>query len=55
MTDFEDTLSLRRFERAWRFMGLDKLLKKAGIKEGDTVDLYGMEFTFSESGREREE
>lgn len=55
MTDFEDTLSLRRFERAWRFMGLDKLLKKAGINEGDTVDLYGMEFTFSESGREREE
>lgn len=28
MTDFDDTLSLRRFERAWKFMGLDKLLKK---------------------------
>lgn len=52
MTDFDDTLSLRRFERAWKFMNLDKLLKKEGIQEGDTVNLYGMEFTFSEKGRE---
>lgn len=40
---------MRRFERAWRFMGLDKLLKKEGIKEGDTVNLYGVEFTYAEN------
>lgn len=49
MTNFEDYVSLRRFDRAWRFMGLDKLLKKQGVKEGDTVNLYGVEFTFSEN------
>lgn len=48
MTNFDDAFSLRRFERAWKFMGLDRLLRKEGIQEGDTVDLYGMEFTFSE-------
>ena len=49
MTNFEDYVSLRRFERAWRFMGLEKLLKKEGIHEGDTVNLYGVEFTYTES------
>lgn len=56
MTNFEDYVSLRRFDRAWRFMGLDRLLKKQGIREGDTVNLYGVEFTFSENkGTEEEE
>lgn len=55
MTDFDDTFSLRRFERAWKFMGLDKLLKKEGIHEGDTVDLYGVEFTFADKSGEDEE
>lgn len=56
MTNFEDYVSLRRFDRAWRFMGLNKLLKKQGIQEGDTVNLYGVEFTFSENkGTEEEE
>lgn len=49
MTNFEDYVSMRRFERAWRFMGLDKLLKKEGIQEGDTVNLYGVEFTYADS------
>ena len=54
--NFEDYVSLRRFDRAWRFMGLDRLLKKQGIQEGDTVNLYGVEFTFSENkGTEEEE
>ena len=48
MTDFDNPVSLRRFERAWKFMGLDKLLKKEGIQEGDTVNLYGVEFSFSD-------
>lgn len=30
-------------------MGLDKLLKKEGIQEGDTVNLYGVEFTYADS------
>lgn len=55
MTDFDDTFSLRRFERAWKFMGLDKRLKQEGIHEGDTVDLYGVEFTFADKVREDEE
>lgn len=55
MTDFDDTFSLRRFERAWKFMGLDKRLKQEGIHEGDTVDLYGVEFTFADKAREDEE
>lgn len=49
MTNFEDYVSLRRFERAWRFMGLEKLLRNEGIHEGDTVNLYGVEFTYTES------
>lgn len=52
MTDFDDTFSLRRFDRAWKFMELDKMLRKAGIKEGDTVDLYGVEFTYAEKKRD---
>ena len=54
MTDFDDALQLRRFERAWKFMNLDKLLKKQGIREGDTVDLYGMEFTFAEKRQDED-
>lgn len=49
MTDFDSPVSLRRFEKAWRFMGIDKLLKKEGIEEGDTVNLYGVEFSFAET------
>lgn len=54
MTDFDDAFQLRRFERAWKFMNLDKLLKKQGIREGDTVDLYGMEFTFAEKRKDED-
>lgn len=55
MTDFDNSVSLRRFNKAWKFMGLDKLLKKEGIKEGDTVNLYGIEFSFSEKSSSFEE
>ena len=54
MTNFEDYVSLRRFDRAWKFMGIDKLLKKNGIQEGDTVNLYGTEFTFSDNRNQEE-
>lgn len=55
MTDFDNSVSLRRFNKAWKFMGLDELLKKEGIKEGDTVNLYGIEFSFSEKSSSFEE
>lgn len=55
MTDFDNSVSLRRFNKAWKFMELDKLLKKEGIKEGDTVNLYGIEFSFSEKSSSFEE
>ena len=55
MTDFDNSVSLRRFNKAWKFMGLDKLLKNEGIKEGDTVNLYGIEFSFSEKSSSFEE
>lgn len=55
MTNFDDYVSLRRFDKAWRYMGLEKLLKQAGIKEGDTVNLYGIEFTYTARKHGQEE
>lgn len=49
MTNFDNEHSLLRFARAWRFMGLDKLLKEHGCREGDTVEICGVEFTYSDS------
>ncbi|WP_427113650.1 GTPase ObgE [Megasphaera sueciensis] len=46
MTNFADDQSLRRFQRIWRYMELDKLLIKNGIKDGDTVRINDMEFDF---------
>lgn len=46
MTNFTDDQSLRRFQRIWRYMELDKLLIKNGIKDGDTVRINDMEFDF---------
>lgn len=46
MTNFDDDMSLRRFQRIWRYMELDTLLRKNGIQEGDTVRIYTMEFEY---------
>ncbi|WP_075572374.1 GTPase ObgE [Megasphaera coli] len=46
MTNFDDDQSLRRFQRIWRYMELDKLLKDEGIRDGDTVRIYGTEFEY---------
>ena len=48
MTNFDDDQSLRRFQRIWRYMELDKLLKEHGIQDGNTVRIYGMEFDYHE-------
>ena len=37
MTNFDDDQSLRRFQRIWRYMELDKLLQEHGIQDGNTV------------------
>ncbi len=47
MTNFDEEQSLLRFQKIWRYMGLDKLLLDHGIAEGDTVRIYGVEFTYS--------
>lgn len=46
MTDFDDDQSLRRFQRIWRYMELDKLLQEHGIQDGNTVRIYSMEFEY---------
>jgi GTP-binding protein len=46
MTNFDDDQSLRRFQRIWRYMELDKLLLEHGINEGDTVRIDTMEFEY---------
>ena len=45
MTNFDDQ-SLRRFQRIWRYMELDKLLQEHGIQDGNTVRIYSMEFEY---------
>lgn len=46
MTNFDDDQSLRRFQRIWRYMELDKLLQEHGIQDGNTVRIYFMEFEY---------
>jgi GTP-binding protein len=46
MTNFDDDEGVRRFQRIWRNLNIDEALRARGIKEGDTVRIRGMEFTF---------
>ena len=46
MTNFDDDMSTRRFQRIWRYMELDKLLKQKGIQDGDTVRIDTTEFEY---------
>jgi GTP-binding protein len=48
MTNFANDEALRRFQLAWRRLGVDADLKERGIKEGDTVRIRGAEFEFRE-------
>ena len=45
-TNFDDYESLQYFQRALIKCGAIKMLENAGIKEGDTVHIYGAEFDF---------
>ncbi|MDT8902244.1 GTPase ObgE [Anaeroselena agilis] len=49
MTNFANDEALRRFQLAWRRLGIEADLKERGIKEGDTVRIRGAEFEFKES------
>ena len=45
-TNFNDYESVAYFQRILRSSGVIDKLEQAGIKEGDTVDIYGAEFDF---------
>lgn len=44
--NFSDYESLQYFQRVLKNSGVFEQLEKAGIQEGDTVEIYGMEFDF---------
>jgi GTP-binding protein len=45
-TNFDDSDSLQYFQRIIRKKGIIDALKKAGIREGDTVSMYSLEFEY---------
>ncbi len=45
-TNFDDYESLQYFQRALRKSGIIDMLEAKGIKEGDTVHMYGVEFDY---------
>ncbi len=45
-TNFDDYESMQYFQRALIKCGAIKMLENAGIKEGDAVDIYGIQFDF---------
>ncbi len=46
--DLDDADSLRYFERVLLRTGVNDALRKAGVCEGDTVSIYGIEFEYRE-------
>ena len=48
MTNFDNDEGLRRFQYIWRMKGIDSLLKERRIKEGMSVHIGDMEFTWQE-------
>lgn len=46
MTNFDNEEALRRFQLAWKRLGIDEALRERGIEEGDTVRIRGLEFEF---------
>ena len=44
--NFDDYESLQYFQRVLRITGVIDRLVEAGVKENDTVDIYGFEFDF---------
>ena len=48
MTNLSQPDSLHRLKRIFQLIGLDKALKKAGVTAGDTVNVSGKVFEWSE-------
>lgn len=48
MTDLENEEALSRLQRIMHLMGIDKALRDAGAKEGDTVKIMDSEFKYTE-------
>lgn len=48
MTDFNIESSINRFARQLRSFGVDDKLREMGIKDGDTVKVFGFEFEYYE-------
>ncbi len=48
MTNFAQEQAVEKFVRRLRSWGLDEELRKAGAKDGDTVDVMGFEFDFAD-------
>lgn len=46
MTDFSKDQSIKRFSRQLRALGVDLALRERGVKNGDTVRIFGYEFDF---------
>jgi GTP-binding protein len=46
MTDFNNEDAVRRFQRLFRLWGHESALKDAGAKNGDTIKIRNVEFTF---------
>ena len=48
MTNFNTYEAHKRFMIKLKKMDIDKVLKEAGIKEDDKINIYGMEFTYKD-------
>ena len=48
MTNFNQEQAVEKFVRRLRSWGLDEELRKAGAKDGDTIDVMGFEFDFAD-------
>ncbi len=44
--DFADRESLRFFQKVMKDSGVEEAMQNAGVKDGDTVDIYGLEFDY---------
>lgn len=53
-TDLDNQEALGRLQKLFDKLGVERELKKVGIKEGDIVRIGQMEFEFKETGKDRE-
>ena len=51
MTDMDNPQALVLLHRKLKGMGVINALQKAGIKQGDDVNIHGFEFQFTADGK----